>query len=209
MKEENIIVVYNGISSKFNHKKITKEEKKKIIKKYKLPVEYVLCLSTLEPRKNLRLMLQAYQNLYRKGYIEEIVLAGRKGWKMDDFLKGFDEDFLEHVHFSGFIDDNDLPYVYKLAKVFVFPSMYEGFGIPPLEAIACGTSVISSDAAAMPEILKDNALYFESNNCDSLENSIIEFDRKKSHNTVDYDCGNYDWNIQAKVLYKFITKKKM
>ncbi len=173
VKPENVFVVYNGISNQFNNSELTDEEKKRVEEKYSLPKEYVLCLSTLEPRKNLRLLLDAYASLFEEGTTDEIVLAGRKGWKMEDFVKGYPEEFQQHVHFTGFIDDEDLPAIYKLAKVFVFPSLYEGFGIPPLEALACGTPVISSDAASMPEVLGNSAYYFENRNLEELKKQIV------------------------------------
>lgn len=173
VKPENVFVVYNGISDQFNNSELTDEEKKRVKEKYSLPKDYVLCLSTLEPRKNLRLLLDAYSSLFHEGITDEIVLAGRKGWKMEDFLKGYPEEFQQHVHFTGFIDDEDLPAIYKLAKVFVFPSLYEGFGIPPLEALACGTPVISSDAASMPEVLGNSAYYFENRNLEELKKQIV------------------------------------
>ena len=109
VKPENVFVVYNGISDQFNNSELSDEEKKRVERKYNLPEDYVLCLSTLEPRKNLRLLLDAYSSLFHEGITDEIVLAGRKGWKMEDFLKGYPEEFLQHVHFTGFVDDEDLP----------------------------------------------------------------------------------------------------
>lgn len=201
VKPENVFVVYNGISNQFNNSELTDEEKKRVEENYSLPKEYVLCLSTLEPRKNLRLLLDAYSSLFHEGIIDEIVLAGRKGWKMEDFLKGYPEEFLQHVHFTGFVDDEDLPAIYKLAKVFVFPSLYEGFGIPPLEALACGTPVISSDAASMPEVLGDNALYFESGNVASLLQVINQKEFLTTGKSIKHkQFKKYNWYYQSKIL---------
>lgn len=202
VKPENVFVVYNGISDQFNNSELTDEEKKRVKEKYSLPKDYVLCLSTLEPRKNLRLLLDAYSSLFHEGIAEEIVLAGRKGWKMEDFLKGYPEEFLEHVHFTGFVDDEDLPAIYKLAKVFVFPSLYEGFGIPPLEALACGTPVISSDAASMPEILGHNVTYFNSMDIKSLIAIIKNIYCDKYKNKCDIDISKYNWKMQSDILIK-------
>ena len=205
VKPENVFVVYNGISDQFNNSELTDEEKKRVKEKYSLPKDYVLCLSTLEPRKNLRLLLDAYSSLFHEGITEEIVLAGRKGWKMEDFLKGYPEEFQQHVHFTGFIDDEDLPAIYKLAKVFVFPSLYEGFGIPPLEALACGTPVISSDAASMPEVLGNNAVYFINDSTNNLvdtlrNNDVIKCLRKETILFLD----RYSWSSSALKLVKYL-----
>ena len=205
VKPENVFVVYNGISDQFNNSELTDEEKKRVEEKYSLPKEYVLCLSTLEPRKNLRLLLDAYSSLFHEGIIDEIVLAGRKGWKMEDFLKGYPEEFLQHVHFTGFVDDEDLPAIYKLAKVFVFPSLYEGFGIPPLEALACGTPVISSDAASMPEVLGNNAVYFINDNKNSLVDTLRNNDVIKClRNVTILFMDRYSWSSSALKLVKYL-----
>lgn len=204
-KPENVFVVYNGISDQFNNSELTDEEKKRVEGKYNLPKDYVLCLSTLEPRKNLRLLLDAYSSLFHEGIIDEIVLAGRKGWKMEDFLKGYPEEFLQHVHFTGFVDDEDLPAIYKLAKVFVFPSLYEGFGIPPLESLACGTPVISSDSASMPEVLGNNAVYFINDNKNSLVDTLRNNDVIKClRNTTILFLDRYSWSSSALKLVKYL-----
>ena len=205
VKPENVFVVYNGISNQFNNSELSDEEKKRVEGKYNLPEDYVLCLSTLEPRKNLRLLLDAYSSLFHEGIIDEIVLAGRKGWKMEDFLKGYSEEFLQHVHFTGFVDDEDLPAIYKLAKVFVFPSLYEGFGIPPLEALACGTPVISSDAASMPEVLGNNAVYFINDNKNSLVDTLRNNDAIKClRNATILFLDRYSWSSSALKLVKYL-----
>ena len=209
VKPENVSVIYNGISNQFNRDELSEDEKKRIQEKYNLPENYILCLSTLEPRKNLRLLLDAYASLFDEGIFEEIVLAGRKGWKMEDFLNGYSEEFLQHVHFTGFVDDEDLPAVYKLAKVFVFPSLYEGFGIPPVEALACGTPVISSDAASMPEILGSEATYFNNTQISSLIHCIREFsdETSKVENKTNGHLitDTYSWENSAKKLLKYLS----
>lgn len=172
VKPQNISVVYNGISKQFNSEKIGELRKKQVTEKYSLPSNFILSLSTLEPRKNLRLLLDAAMELFEEGVVENIVLAGRKGWKMNDFLSGYQEEFLSHVYFTGFVDDEDLPAIYKMAKLFVFPSQYEGFGIPPLESMACGTMVLSSDAASLPEVLGNAAIYFRNNDVTDLKDKI-------------------------------------
>lgn len=208
VKTENVSVIYNGISNQFNKDELSEEDTKNIKDKYNLPENYVLCLSTLEPRKNLRLLLDAYESLFNEGITAEIVLAGRKGWKMDGFLKDYSKDFLQHVHFTGFVDDEDLPAIYKLAQVFVFPSSYEGFGIPPLEALACGTPVISSDAASLPEILGAMAIYFKSSDLKALIDMIKSKNYiTKSINTDDAHLSRFKWSTQAsKLLIRMVNK---
>lgn len=170
-KSPNFIqVIYNGISDSFTNFRFENVQNKKSIKKYNLPSKYILCLSTLEPRKNLRLLVKAFNDLIIEKRIQiDLVLAGRKGWAMDDLLNGISEEAKKRIHFTGFISEESLPYVYKNASVFVFPSTYEGFGIPPIEAMSIGIPVITSDSSSLPEILGNAAFYFKNNNLDSLK----------------------------------------
>lgn len=141
--------------------------------KYHLPEQYLLCLATLEPRKNLPFLVEAYVELLEEGKVDiPLVLAGRKGWKIDEFLNRIEEEYRRSIVVTGFIDDEDLPYVYHMADCFIFPSIYEGFGMPPLEAMAAGTMVISSDAASLPEVLGKAASYFHSGNKEELKEKM-------------------------------------
>ncbi|WMC91696.1 glycosyltransferase family 4 protein [Kineothrix sp. MB12-C1] len=144
-----------------------------IRRKYHLPEQYLLCLATLEPRKNLPFLVEAYVELLEEGSVDiPLVLAGRKGWKMDEFLDRIEEDYRRNIVVTGFIDDEDLPYVYHMADCFIFPSIYEGFGMPPLEAMTVGTMVISSDAASLPEVLGMAASYFRSGDKEELKEKM-------------------------------------
>lgn len=188
--------------------------KSEIDQKYDLPKAYLLCLSTLEPRKNLPLLIRAYQELFlEKNMPAELVLAGRKGWMVDKLLEEVEETVRGHIHFTGFIEDEDLPYVYQNAKVFVFPSIYEGFGIPPIEAMSMGTMVISSDAASMPEVLGDAAIYFESNQLEGLKQAICqalsleEGWRNELIEKGKIQAGRYTWSESAKKLSKMLQSR--
>lgn len=171
VKEERISVVYNGLA-----KHLLEDETKdarQVQQKYKLPETYILCLATLEPRKNLKLLISAYVDLFMEGKVsQELVLAGRKGWLVDNLLADVDAEVVKHIHFTGFIDEEDLAQVYRGATVFVFPSLYEGFGVPPIEAMCVGTPVISSDASSLPEVLGKAAVYFRSGDKEELKSSL-------------------------------------
>lgn len=168
---QKIAILYCGIGGQFTPKRsehLTRE-------RYGLPQEYLLTLSTLEPRKNLTLLLDVYAQLIEEGKtLPPLVLAGRKGWKMKNLLDNYSQRVKDSLIFTGFIEDEDLPAVYCGAKWFIFPTKYEGFGIPPLEAMACGTPVISSDATSLPEVLGDAAMYFESEDPESLKKCILD-----------------------------------
>lgn len=174
VESDRICVVYNGIED--NMYRTPKNNWQYVRKKYGLPECFILCLSTLEPRKNLQLLLNVYIDILKNGRCPyKLVLAGRKGWKMDAVLNKIPEKYKQDIVFTGYIDEEDLPQIYRHAYVFVFPSLYEGFGIPPLEAMATGCQVISSDAEALREVLSDCAIYFENNNIDSLRNVLLNY----------------------------------
>lgn len=171
--KDKICVIHCGVDRKFFQSTPQSADVETIKKKYELPERYLLSLSTLEPRKNLRLLIDAYQKLVvERGCDIPLVLAGRKGWKIDKLLDGINGQVKSRILFTGFIEDDDLPVIYRNADLFIFPSLYEGFGMPPLEAMACGVPVLSSDAASMPEISGDAARYFRSENVNSLSEKM-------------------------------------
>lgn len=170
-----IAVIYDGLSTVFKQFEYDDEKNTRAISEYNLSKNYLLCLSTVEPRKNMKLLIEAYNQLVKENKIDvDLVLAGRKGWLVDDLMSGLDESVTKKIKFTGFVDEELLPYVYYNAGVFVFPSIYEGFGVPPIEAMSLGIPVISSDAASLPEILGNAAVYFENRNCADLKKKIIE-----------------------------------
>lgn len=180
--KDKIILAYCGISDVFmdfvreQKSLMTKDELDKrldIRHKYHLPEQYLLCLATLEPRKNLPFLVETYVELQEEERINiPLVLAGRKGWKMDEFLERIEDRYRKNIIVTGFIDDKDLPYIYHMADCFIFPSVYEGFGMPPLEAMSVGTLVISSDASSLPEVLGRAAAYFQPGDKQELKEKL-------------------------------------
>lgn len=205
--DNKILLIYCGISDKFYTPTYDVSEFNKIKDKYKLPNKYILSLSTIEPRKNLELLIAAYRELYIEGKIDiPLVLAGRKGWKIDSLLKNVEDSVKMNIFFTGFIDDEDLSIIYHAAKCFVFPSKYEGFGIPPLEAMACGVPVLSSDVSSLPEVLGDAALYFKSNDIKDLKDKLLEIsclDEAEVDNMINsgfYHVRKFSWKSEARKL---------
>lgn len=203
-KFEQINVIYNGLSDCFTKFEYDDGENNRVIKSLKLPKTYILCLSTIEPRKNMRLLLEAYDELLREKRIDiDLVLAGRKGWAVDNLLNGISNYTLKRVVFTGFIDDDQLPYVYRNAKLFVFPSVYEGFGIPPLEAMSMGVPVISSNTSSLPEILGDAAIYFKSRDKEDLKQKILQvlamsdIDLREIKDRGRFQSQQFKWNKEA------------
>ncbi len=124
-----------------------------------LPERFVLGLGTLEPRKNFPGLIQAFEVLAGDRPDLHLVIAGGHGWLYQPILRAAEGSPLaERIHLAGFVADEDLPALYNLAELFAFPSYYEGFGIPVLEAMACGRPVVSADNSSLPEVAGDAAL---------------------------------------------------
>jgi glycosyltransferase involved in cell wall biosynthesis len=145
--------------------------------RYRLPAQYLLFAGTLEPRKNLTTLLHAYAMLRAEGCGNDLklVVAGRTGWLYADIFDTVKTLALdEEVIFTGFVDDKDLPDLYRGAQLFVYPSLYEGFGLPILEAMASGVPVITSDVASMPEVAGDAAILVDPHDPKAIAESIAQ-----------------------------------
>ena len=141
--------------------------------RYGLPEQFVLHVGTLEPRKNLVRLLEALARLREGGLALPLVLVGAKGWLYEGFFRRLDELRLgPAVTLLGWVPDADLPAVYSAATLCVMPSVYEGFGLPVLEAMACGTPVVCSRTASLPELGGDAALYFDPHDMEELASQL-------------------------------------
>jgi glycosyltransferase involved in cell wall biosynthesis len=142
--------------------------------RYTLPQWFILAVGTIEPRKNLSRLISAYGQLRRQtGLPHALVIAGQKGWLYQGiFAQVVKEGLTDHVHFIGFVADEDLPALYTLADLLAFPSLYEGFGLPPLEAMACGTPVVSSNSSSLPEAVGAAALTVNAEDVEGLTETI-------------------------------------
>ena len=139
-----------------------------------LPKNYLLSLGTLEPRKNLKRLIEAFRNLRLNNRINDIdlVLVGGKGWLESGIDKSKEELKKEGIIVLGFVEDQWLPAIYANALAFIYPSLHEGFGLPPLEAMSCGTPVLLSNASSLPEVGGDAALYFDPLSVEAIEEAI-------------------------------------
>ncbi len=142
-------------------------------RRYGLPDRYLLFVGTIEPRKNLPRLLKAFETLHGEGLTEGLVVVGRRGWLYGDFFAALETSPVrEAVCLPGFVPDADLPAVYSGAQALAFPSLYEGFGLPVLEAMACGTPVSCSGTSSLPEVGGDAALYFDPDDDESLVGTL-------------------------------------
>jgi glycosyltransferase involved in cell wall biosynthesis len=128
--------------------------------KYKLPDSpYLFTIGTVQPRKNYSRVIRALKILRSRGYDLCLVIAGGKGWLEDEMYQTIlDTRMADYVHLIGFADEADLPALYNAAECVVFPSLYEGFGFPVLEGMACGTPVVTSNISSLPEVAGNAAL---------------------------------------------------
>jgi glycosyltransferase involved in cell wall biosynthesis len=154
--EEKITVIYEGVNPRF--RPASPETIAAVRARYGLPEHFILYVGTIEPRKNLTALLEAFHHLLATHDLR-LVIVGKKGWLYEGFFRRLRELGLEdRVIFTGYVPDEDLPAIYSAADLFVFPSLYEGFGLPVLEAMACGTPVICSNTSSLPEVAGDAAL---------------------------------------------------
>jgi glycosyltransferase involved in cell wall biosynthesis len=168
-----IEVVYPGVEERFRpiEDQALLEE---VRRRYNLPTRFILGLGTLQPRKNFTRLIEAFASGQVGKFASlHLVIAGGKGWLYEEIFATVEQlDMEERVVFPGFVADGDLPALYNLADLFVFPSLYEGFGLPPLEAMACGTPVVTSNASSLPEVVGEAGLMVEATNVEALAEAM-------------------------------------
>lgn len=171
-----ITTIYNAVGENFLQR-ATEEEMTIAIRKYNLPEKYIFSLGTMQPRKNIPFLVKAFAKIAYKIPQTHLVLSGKRGYNFDrmiDQVISHSPEIADRIHFTGFINDKDLPAVYAAAYVFAFPSFYEGFGIPLLEAFSQETPVIASDTSIFREIADDGALLSDPHSVDQFSNSLYD-----------------------------------
>lgn len=157
-----IRVIYHGRDPIFTP---VRDQKKieEAIEKYGISQPYCIHVGTLQPRKNLGLLVEAWAALRETGQVvPRLLLAGKRGWLYEELLRAVAEKGLtEIVRFADYVERDDLPALYSGAVAMLFPSLYEGFGLPPLEAMSCGTPVIASTASSLPEVVGDAGILLD------------------------------------------------
>jgi glycosyltransferase involved in cell wall biosynthesis len=143
---------------------------------YGLGEEFILTVGNLQPRKNLPRLIEAFAQLIeRRAIRHQLVIAGQAFWRGSEVSRQVEERHLhEHVVFTGYVPQEHLVLLYNAAALFVYPSLYEGFGLPPLEAMACGTPVITSNRSSLPEVVGEAALLVEPHRTEDLAQAILD-----------------------------------
>lgn len=208
-----IETVYCGVDTALFYKR-TVLEAERVKKKYGIPDgKYLLFVGNLEPRKNLAKLIDAYQKLPEPLQREySLVVVGGDGWLNDTFYKKLDEarqQGLPIIKVDEYVPTSDLPALYSGASALVHPAVYEGFGITPLEAMACETPVVVSDIEAIREVVREDGYYCDPSSTDSLIDAIEKClkDKKNRQQTVQDGkkrASEYSWNAAAAQLYAVI-----
>ncbi|MDD3102365.1 MAG: glycosyltransferase family 1 protein [Patescibacteria group bacterium] len=166
---ENISVIYPAVADSFRFID-DRQKRKSVLDKFSLPEKFILFVGTLEPRKNLVRLISAYHKL-TDGC--PLVIVGKKGWDYQEIFDKIKELNLgEKVIFLNYVSNEDLPYLYNGAVCFVYPSLYEGFGLPILEAMACGTPTVTSNISSLPEAAGEAAILVDPCNIDDITRDL-------------------------------------
>ncbi len=169
-----IKVLYSGVDARFRPEVSAKSAAR--VRALTKGKPYLLSVSTIQPRKNYARLIQAFARLTSNLEFPsnlQLVICGSRGWMFDDVFQTAEQLGLrERVVFPDFVVDDDLPALYAGALLFVYPSLYEGFGLPVAEAMACGAPVVSSNASSLPEVAGDAALYFEPRDIDGMADAM-------------------------------------
>ena len=142
---------------------------------HNIPEKFIFCAGTLEPRKNYPTLLRSFALVIEEFPDIKLLIAGKRGWMFDEIYKTVHDLGIEdNVRFLGYVPERNLVYLYNLATVFVWPSLYEGFGIPPLEAMQSGCPVITSNTSSLPEVVGEGAITVNPNDEEALADAIVE-----------------------------------
>lgn len=203
-------VVYNGVDTD-RFKPADKAHINRIYTKYDITPPYLLGLGSLDPRKNFSALTKAWKRCLEQEHLTDyrLVIAGGSHATLGKFKT---EATANTVQFLGYVEDADLPALYSGAQGFLFPSLFEGFGLPVLEAMACGTPVVTSAGSALDEVAGDAALKVNPKNIDSIKKGIMELVESPSLRTSLIErglerAGLFDWDQAAKSIYQYLMQE--
>ena len=211
--------VHLGVDERF-YLKWEREELEKLKKRYNLPNRFILFLGTLEPRKNILGIIDSFLIFREKSGLKDInlVLSGSMGWLSENLNERISElkNKVEGVFHIGYVNENDIPGLYRASEAFIFPSFYEGFGLPPLEAMASSIPVISSRKGSLNEVLGNAPLYVDPENHEQIADAISEVlqnDEKRSELIENglKQASSFTWKKTAKEtleVYELVNGKR-
>lgn len=162
-------------SASDNFKPIERAKLGEFIKETNLPTKFFLAVGTIIPRKNYLNLIKAFAEVNKRYPDYHLIIGGKNGWEFEEVYEEISKNYLnKKVHVLGYLSTSSLINLYNLAKAFVFPSFYEGFGIPPLEAMKCGCPVIASFTSSIPEVVGDSALLINPESVEEMANAMIK-----------------------------------
>lgn len=216
---DKIVVIPSAIGENFHLMDRNDLKLIEVKEKYQLPFKFILFLGTIEPRKNILSLISAYVALQEKAEKEndenllryKLVIAGSPGWlgkEVFEAIKG--SKWKEKIILPGFISDEDKAYVYNLSSLFVYPSFFEGFGFPPLEAMACGVPVVTSNNSSLPEICADGVLLIDPNKPEEIFEAMQQILNEKDLREKLIKSGlekarEFSWKKTAQKTLQIIT----
>ena len=203
-KPEKVQVIHEAPRRTFTP--MSREQSAAIRRRLGVKGEFLLFVGTLEPRKNLLTLLHAFaQLLERTSLRPQLVIAGGEGWMMEETLS-LTNTIKDRVHLTGYLHDDELRALYSSCRAFIYPSLYEGFGLPPLEAMACGAPVIASRIAALQETLTDAAILVEPLDVQTLSRTMAEILKDEKRRAAMREAGikraaQFSWDRAAQATH--------
>jgi glycosyltransferase involved in cell wall biosynthesis len=210
-----VTLVYPGVDKQF--KPIDREAARQLIaEQYGIRAPFVLTVGVIQPRKNLPRLMEAFAKLKGNWQSEhELVIVGKRGWMESGLERRIQRLGLTgHVILTGYVPYERLPAFYSAAEAFVYPSVYEGFGLPPLEAMACGTPVITGDRSSLPEVVGEAGIMVDPYDVDAFieaMSNVLSSESLKAEMTAQglKQAGKFSWDEMARqvsVIYREVGK---
>jgi glycosyltransferase involved in cell wall biosynthesis len=209
LSPEKVAVTYNGIEAHFTPQPTSLNEADEIRRRFGISRDFLLAVGSLQPRKNLVRLIRAYARLRSENsdFRPQLVIVGRKLWLTSEIFAEVRRqhiDYLgaEDVILTGYVTDEDLPKLYRAAAAFVYPSLFEGFGLPPVEAMACGTPVVTSNVSSLPEVVGEAALLIDPGDEQDLAAALLRIVndqplRTKLSEMGIVQAGKFTWRAAA------------
>lgn len=208
LDEKKVKAIYLGLDYEF-HTEVSAEEEEEVRKKFSLPPSFVLFVGAIEPRKNLLKLIEALKIVHEKHQKTLLVIVGREGLDYNNLEKKIGQlELQDWVRMMGYLPDAEVKIFYRLASVFAFPSLCEGFGLPLLESMASGLPVATSKTSALPEVARDAALYFHPEDPEDIADKLIlalqdEELRKTLRERGKKRALDFDWHTTAAETLSF------
>jgi glycosyltransferase involved in cell wall biosynthesis len=211
LPDSKITVTHLGVQRNVFHPDLSKDKMRHVRNIYGLPADFYLFIGTLEPRKNIPSIIKAFEKL---NLDMDLVIAGRQGWKYKTILNQIENSpKRRRIKYLGYIEEEHKPYLLKLAKGLVWPSFYEGFGLPPLEAMAVGTPVITSQVTALPETAGSSAVMVDPYSIPDLSRAmkLVSEDLDLRNDLIHKGLANakkFDWKSTAEKTLSVLNNLK-